>query len=776
MTNLTDTEVLALLSAAKLNKHAKLLNLISTYKNRNSHNTPQNRPGLKQAELKLLEQAIQFGYIDIIIFCLDEYLDSLDAKLRENQIPAIIWAVTYHQIRVVQLLIKKEARIHGTMRQTERSKLFISALVLAIEKGNVEIAKLIRANISADEPISFHDYILHGVYKLELIDLVLKIDARYLNGEDQYARTPLIRAAQDGRLKTVQALIQHGADLNKKMNSPEYIDHQFTALDYAVSRNQVDIANLLITTPGIVINKSRLLCIASAFSSIGMVKFLLRNYASSLNVHDKNELFKSKIGRYSNPVEIKRKWMLPRSDVTTVNQNAYTFAQKKPLHYAIEHNNLGSMKVLISAGAIYNPLHKRFPKPIQYAAFCGSINIFEFFVEQNPSDLNCRNAAKQTLLYIAVSAGHEDIVAYLLKREIHVQEKLASLRLADRRMHYNIVNMLILSMSNELSQIELLGWIRTYEQAFDFIKRCPINSQLLFNDVRIKSLLENAALQDNKYLNYYEPESISVLHRSKSFFVQLDNNNGESHVYFETKKLSHGTYGNARVFSSPDRADIVIKSNENEHKINKTESDFIKKAYPSARLGYFFNFTIQQHCPDKKVRTQRLVMPFFKGKTLSNYKQELESKTKLFLLILHLVKAFLDLHEKGISHNDIAARNIIVNEHDGLINISFIDFGFAVDFHTTSKKLNDGNALQTLIQSLLQQNSVIGHQLVLDFDSIQHFVENDSANTDEKINQFYGRLLSDYHALLAKYQSSLDAYAQPLREKNSTGAIPTLFC
>lgn len=238
--------------------------------------------------------------------------------------------------------------------------------------------------------------------------------------------------------------------------------------------------------------------------------------------------------------------------------------------------------------------------------------------------------------------------------------------------------------------------------------------------------------------------------------------------------FGHGVYGNTRVFSSPGREDLVVKANEAGHRLHGDEVTFIRKAYPDRRQVYLYKFNTSHLPHPHEQHTERLIMPFFKGRVLSSYKKTLDSQKKLFLVILHVTQAFLELHQKSILHGDVAPRNIMVDEQGEDIKVFFVDFGLSACLHRSSRKLKDNHAFNTMIQDLIYQNPVIGYQLVLGFTSIQCFLKEQPRDTEATLHAFYRNLQEDYERLLTEHQQALKTDVQSMPEGTAQGAVPTL--
>jgi ankyrin repeat protein len=136
-------------------------------------------------------------------------------------------------------------------------------------------------------------------------------------------------------------------------------------------------------------------------------------------------------------------------DVNHVEKNNH----KTALHYAIEHNRIGIVALLLANGANVNAIDKKADTPLHYAANAGHKDILAILLDQTFL-VNMQNKNGDTPLHLACKGSHYEIIEPLLARfadstieNVHEQTPLMvhllSFRVAADADRHNQVSLLL---------------------------------------------------------------------------------------------------------------------------------------------------------------------------------------------------------------------------------------------------------------------------------------------------------------------------------------------
>jgi uncharacterized protein len=206
-------------------------------------------------------------------------------------------------------------------------------------------------------------------------------------------QTALILAAQNGYVKIVDRLLKAGAEVNTLDN------RGISALHWAVSRNHLQVVDLLISAPGIDINNQD----RWPEDEVGGQSAMM-------------------LAARKGSVEIVTSLISAGADLTISDHKGRT-----ALHVAAETGNVAVVEFLvrslISGRAGLNQVDNAGSTALHYAASMGRVAVVEILVKSLISiraDLTVFNDTGNTALHIAVEEGHVAVVEVLVSNGMDV--------------------------------------------------------------------------------------------------------------------------------------------------------------------------------------------------------------------------------------------------------------------------------------------------------------------------------------------------------------------
>ena len=199
------------------------------------------------------------------------------------------------------------------------------------------------------------------VGNIEMVNVLLENGADIDVPDGRWGCSPLLFAAQEGKMEIVKILLTAGANINFKNNS------KLDAIYFASERGHYDIVKILMKF-GILINPK---CIhnASANGQIALIELLL-DYG--------------------------------------IDVNSKTQTGNSCLHIAVFNDRIAAAKFLISRGADVNSKGKSKQTSLHCAASGGQIEIVKLLLE-NGADINSLDKNKDTPLHHAINSENPNI-------------------------------------------------------------------------------------------------------------------------------------------------------------------------------------------------------------------------------------------------------------------------------------------------------------------------------------------------------------------------------
>ncbi|ETS86383.1 hypothetical protein PFICI_00211 [Pestalotiopsis fici W106-1] len=96
-------------------------------------------------------------------------------------------------------------------------------------------------------------------------------------------------------------------------------------------------------------------------------------------------------------------------------------SRRTPLSYAAEHGHADVVEILVRSGAVPNLEDATHRTPLSYAVAGGHIPVVELLLKDRRVSIFTRDKYDNSLLHWAATNGHNDIVDFLLKREVEDQ-------------------------------------------------------------------------------------------------------------------------------------------------------------------------------------------------------------------------------------------------------------------------------------------------------------------------------------------------------------------
>ena len=302
---------------------------------------------LNQAYLdRLILEAAQSDYVNIIDLLINSGAD-INATSETGAIPLILAAAS-GKLKTLQFILQRGGKVIDIDARGPEGR---TALHAAAIEGHVDVIELLLTN-GAD-----------------------------INAESETGATPLVLAAENGKLETLQFILQHK---DKIANIEAKGVGGGTALHVAAREGHVDIIELLFTNGADINAESETgatpLVLAAENGKIEALQFILQH--------------KDKI----------------------VNIEARGAGGGTALHVAAIKGHADVIELLLTNGADINAESETGATPLVLAAENGKIEALQFILQHKDKIVNieARGAGGGTALHVAAIKGHADVIELLL--------------------------------------------------------------------------------------------------------------------------------------------------------------------------------------------------------------------------------------------------------------------------------------------------------------------------------------------------------------------------
>ena len=339
---------------------------------------------------------------------------------------------------------------------------------------------------------------------------------------------------------------------------------------------------------------------------------------------------------------------------------------------------------------------------IHYASKYGQLDVINMLLNKDPSLLNRIDNYGQTPIFLAAAHGHAHIVAYFItenadlniaiNRQGHADHGKTPLIKAIEGMHHETANVLILKITANQNENAILPFVQTGEQALELMVLDPRLINVLLQDSRIIRLISIICHISPQSINWYKHSG-----RRPSWFLHIDRNKKTTSLFKPVKELGEGSYGIVRLFKTADGQEIGVKSlkkpainlspeerRDFRNELNK-EVLFNKQAYPDGNFFKSFEFDFSNI--NRKIYTNRYVMPYVKGETAWELIPKTTCPRQLAKITLQIAQELQRIHDVGIIHGDLGPKNIMIHcGENKTIIVRLIDFGcsyYLTDTHAT---------------------------------------------------------------------------------------------
>ncbi len=327
-------------------------------------------------------------------------------------------AVYEGDIAAVKESLKKGITVDellGTDKEVDDTTKDYTALMIAAENGNAEIAKV-------------------------LINAGANVNARGYGGI-----TPLMIASGLGTTGVMEVLLQSGADISVKDETGSH------ALGMAAEKGQSEAVKMLIAHGAVVDaiqgNGATSIMIAAQNGHLDVVRVLLGAHAKIDVIAKENDVTTLMIAATKGYLEIAKLLIQNGADVNQKNKDGVT-----ALAPAVQENQLEIVNLLIDKGVkvndeYYNSTTRQYDTPLMIASWNGSNAVIDILIKHD-AIVNYKTKGDGLFaLAIAAQRGFVDTVELLLSKNANIDQKntlgATALILAASENHPDIVKLLL---------------------------------------------------------------------------------------------------------------------------------------------------------------------------------------------------------------------------------------------------------------------------------------------------------------------------------------------
>jgi ankyrin repeat protein len=223
--------------------------------------------------------------------------------------------------------------------------------------------------------------------------------------EDFSGRTPLIAAAENGRLSNVDRLIEYGADIEVRLPSRK------TALHVAISRRNVALTKLLADRGAYLdqrFNDHTALTFAIFTACTDIAKILIESGAD-VNLPSATGTFPLLSAVATGNLKIVEALISRGATVENASPSGYT-----PLHMAAHKNRLEILPILMQAGSPLDPINDQGETPLAIAVSLGHCHVAKMLVQYG-ADVDHSPDGGESLLITALRKRDIQMTSLLME-------------------------------------------------------------------------------------------------------------------------------------------------------------------------------------------------------------------------------------------------------------------------------------------------------------------------------------------------------------------------
>ena len=317
---------------------------------------------------------------------------------------ALLAAVTWNHIEVVKLLLRNSAAID------DRNKNGETALQRAAELDRLVVIKYLLdqgANVEKKDRTGKTPLMAAAIKNnLSAMKILIENGRANINAEDNFGRTALYLST--GNVPTVKYLLQNGAEIDLCENggrTPLWIASYYghvKSVELLIERG----ANVeLKGDPNV---KCSSLIIASERGMIEIVKLLLRKGKANINSKTKSGQTAIYNAAALNKVNIMEYLLTKGANVNEVTHYMYT-----PLMKASEKGFVDAVRCLLQNGADVGLKSKNGATALMLACGSGHLNVVKTLIESGKMDQSITDVHGRTAKDIAKEKKHKEIFQYL---------------------------------------------------------------------------------------------------------------------------------------------------------------------------------------------------------------------------------------------------------------------------------------------------------------------------------------------------------------------------
>jgi len=444
--NIPDTDYEKILEIA--NSDENILPYLEKYHNVKNYNNSTLLYACKNGNAKivrhLLQTNVHFNEIDEDIHNAFDYVEE----------SALIYACKIGNDEIVQLLVDRGANVNykysGTYTPLEQACIlgYDKIVKILLENGAVIEPEVVKHSIK-DTKEDTKSTLIHACINgnSKSIEYLIQYGAN-VNEKNLAGETPLMSLCKCGHTNLIQYFIKNNANVNDKDN------YGNTVLMYACEEGKFDIIKILIDHHAKIneqnVNGETALIISIKYGDTAIVKYLLQHHANP-NIFDNSKKSPLMYALLNNNKEIVDELMLQPNILTKDIIDNTTIKRKTLLMYACKYNDMRLVQQLIACKADLTIKNNKGDTAMIYACKYGHSDIVEYLISQGA----CVDDASQngdTCLIYACQNGFKYVAKHLIKNNCQINTRgfngKTALMHASENGKMNIVELLIVNNAN----------------------------------------------------------------------------------------------------------------------------------------------------------------------------------------------------------------------------------------------------------------------------------------------------------------------------------------